>query len=250
MQSKSNRKFLGGIACLAMAAAVGVGATAPEQASAMPKVKQAKFKLTVEGWQKNDWSINHESTSRCDPSDHSYGGEYAKFKSIKPVTLTAIQIGKEQPSFMIGKGLPYVDTTADVARNSTPAVSGVPADCIGSGGGDGPNVPDCGLKTLSPYPVALEYSPLFKKSITLTSAGVFGPLYQYCGGGVFPNLLASDTTGFPIHSELPPKELFDKKIGKLIVIGHGEYDFPMAEVKDRTEVHWEVTLTRKGKKRK
>jgi hypothetical protein len=248
-----NTKLLSGFAFLTLAAAVVFGAAAPQDADALPKVKQAKFKVTVEGWQKHDWSINHESTGRCDPSDHSLGGEYAKFKSIKPVTLTALQVGKETPSLLIGNGLPYIDTAADVARNAVSAVDTVPEDCphVTGGGDDGvPLEPDCGLKTVPRYPVMLEYSSLVKNSITLISdAGAVGPLFYNCGSGAFPNLLDYEY-GQPIVSELPPKELFDKKIGKLIVIGGGVDDLPMPETKQRTEAHWEITFTRKGKKKK
>jgi hypothetical protein len=252
MQAITNRKFLGGFACLVLAAAIAVGGAAPQQAAALPKVKQAKFKVTVEGWQKHDWSVNHESTGRCDPTDHSYGGEYAKFKSIAPVKLTAIRVGKEAPSFLIGKGLPYIDTTADVARNAVAAVSSIPEDCPHTGGSpdDGPPIPsDCGLKTVTRYPVMLEYSGLIKNSIALTGdPGAVGPLFYNCGSGAFPNLIDS-AFGQPIVSELPPKELFDKKIGKLIVIGGDVEEFPMPETKARTEVHWEISLTRKRKKK-
>lgn len=248
MQTMS-RKAIGGLMALALSAAFAAAAFAPQQADALPTVRQAKFKLSVEGWQKNDWAASHESTGRCDASDHSYGGEYAKFKSIRPVTLKAIQIGKETPNFLIGKGLPYIDTTADVARNSVSAVGPVPDDCAVSGGGGDPVAPDCGLKTVSPYPLQLEYSHEVKNSIALTSAYADGPLYNACGGGAFPYLIDEEPLSGPIVSELPPKELFDKRIGKLIVIGTGVYDLPLPDFSDRTEVRWEVTLTRKGQKK-
>jgi hypothetical protein len=243
-----SRTLIGAAAlCLAMA----VGASTPQDAAALPKVKQAKFRVTVEGWQKDDWAANHESTSLCDPSDHSYSGEYAKFKSTKPVTLTAIQVGKDAPSFLIGKGQPYIETSADVARNAVNAVSAVPNSCPGvSGGGDGEAVPsDCGLKSVGSYPVALAYDGYFKDSITLTSVGATAPLFVNCGHGTFPDLLERDELAMPIKSELPPKELFDRKIGKLIVIGHGDYDLALSDYDEKTEVHWEVTLVRKGAKR-
>jgi len=248
-----SRNLIGaaGAAVLCLAMAVTASAPAAAGAAALPKVKQAKFKVTVEGWQKDDWAANHESTSLCDPSDHSYSGEYAKFKSSRPVTLTAIQVGKTAPSFLIGKGQPYIDTSADVARNAVNAVSPVPNSCpAAGGGGDGETVaPDCGLKSVASYPVALAYDSYFKDSITLTSAGTVGPLFYNCGHGTFPDLLERDELAVPIKSELPYKELFDRKLGKLIVIGHGDYDLSLADYNEKTEVHWEVTFVRKGAKK-
>jgi hypothetical protein len=244
-----SRNFIGAAGAAALCLAMAVGASTPQDAAAaLPKVKEAKFKVTVEGWQKDDWAANHESTGFCDPSDHSYGGEYAKFKSTKPVRLTAIQVGKNAPSFLIGTGQPYIDTSADVARNAVNAVSSVPKSCaVASGGGDGESLtPDCGLKSVASYPVALAYDSYFKDSITLTSAGAIEPLFYNCGHGTFPDLLERNEVAMPIMSELPYKELFDKKIGKLIVIGHGDYDLPLADYSEKTEVHWEVTFVRKG----
>jgi len=246
-----SRNLIGAAGAAALCLAMAAGASTPaEAAAAVPKVKQAKFKVTVEGWQKDDWASNHESTSLCDPSDHSYSGEYAKFKSTKPVALTAIQVGKQAPSFLIGKGQPYIDTSADVARNAVNAVSPVPNSCPhAGGGGDGEAVvPDCGLKSVPSYPVALAYDSYFKDSITLTSAGAVAPLFYNCGHGTFPALLERDELAMPIKSELPYKELFDKRIGKLIVIGHGDYDLPLPDYSEKTEVHWEVTFVRKGVK--
>ena len=247
-----SRNFVGAAGVAALCLAMAVGASTPQDAAAaLPKVKEAKFKVTVEGWQKDDWAANHESTSLCDPSDHSYSGEYAKFKSTAPVTVTAIQVGKGAPNFLIGKGQAYIDTSADVARNAVNDVSPVPSSCPHvSGGGECETLAsDCGLKSVPSYPVSFAYDTYFKDSITLTSPGGSAPLFYNCGRGAFPDLLERDELATPIMSELPYKELFDKKIGKLIVIGHGAYDLPLPDYTEKTEVHWEVTFVRKrGKK--
>jgi hypothetical protein len=238
--------------CAGVLAAVAVGASAPaSDAAAIPKVKKATFKVSVKGWQKNDWAKNHESTGPCDPSDHSHGGEYATFRSLKPVTVKALKVGKGAPQFLFPGLEPVIETRAEIARNAVNAVSNLPASCGDNGGGADPTAPDCGLKEISPYPVSFSYDYNDKDLLTIGTYGDVDDPYNACGNGDgMPYLLEESEFGDSFGSRLPHNELFDRKIGKLIVIGGGVFDLPMIEASSRTETQWEVSFTRKGKKKK
>lgn len=247
---RTRSKGLAGAMCAGLLAAVAVGASAPaSEAASVPKIKKATFKVTVKGWQKHDWSRNHESTGACDPSDHSHGGEYATFRSLKPVRVKAFKVGKGSPSFLFPGEEPVIETKAEIARNAVNVVSSLPKECGDNGGGVEPTPPDCGLKEIASYPINFGYDYEKKELLTLGAYGDVDDPYNNCGGGGMPYLLENETFGDQIGSELPHKELFDRKIGKLIVIGGGVDDLPLFEASDRTEVQWEITFTRKGKKK-
>jgi hypothetical protein len=210
--------------------------------------QQAKFKAEVKGVQTYANEYHHVSTDRCDPQIDSSNYEVVRFKSTKPVLLTATKVsGLKDPLLTSGTKPLALPTRAKVTRSNSNSYTQVPEDCSGNGGGVGPGpAPDCGTKTVSPWLLSLDYW----KRDHLELQPENGPetdLFQNCGRGEFPYLLEGLTFGKRQSAKLPAKELFDQKIGKLITIGTGNRYLPMPEGFDETTIRWELSLTRVGK---
>jgi len=61
---------------------------------------------------------------------------------------------------------------------------------------------------------------------------------------MWPRLLPESSFGKSQVADLPINEVFDPKIGKLITIGRGDESIPYPDGADRTNLTWEVSLTR------
>ena len=228
------------LATLAMAAV----ANGAEQ----PKVKKAIFKVTLEGVQKDKWDNYHEGAGGCDGTVASSGDETVRFHS-KPVVVEATDLeGLSNPVLRkAGKDIDIYPfrLSGTVKRQSTIIASETPAWCGGVGGGTPPK--DCGTRSFRGMKAALDYS--FAKPygwIQARSEGSTDDPFRNCGPGTqgYPHLLSQTANGSRIASELPRNELFDKSIGKIIVIGRGKSVQKGEETFDSASIRWEATFTR------
>jgi hypothetical protein len=227
-------------------AAVATQAGAAEQ----PKVKKAWFKVTLEGVQKDNWNAFHQGGAhRCDATVSQKGSEVVRFRS-KPVLMQATDMeGLSNP--VLFKKSDELDLypfrlRGTVTRQSQVTASPVPRDCSGTGGGGVP-AKDCGTKSIRGLRANVSY--FYAKPygrLQVRSSNDTGDVFRNCGGGSqgYPHLLSEKSGGSPIVSELPREELFDKSLGKIIVIGRGKSVQKGAETSDTASIRWEATFRR------
>ena len=233
---------------IAAALALAVCAVAPAASQAAPNIDYAHFKVSIKGVQTNKWSSSYQSQGKCDSSGEAHGTEVVRFETKKAQPLTAERYG--QFIRFAENGLDNsITTKAKVTRQGVQTFEPTPPECEGTGGGGEPPKRDCGTKRFN-WDVSPYYSTFGKKrGVQLTDSliPIFQPFKNCPGGGVsFPSILTTKTNGKPIFSELPPKELFDKKLGKIIVLGKGKKveDKPGLGIHRNTTVEWEVELRR------
>ncbi len=233
---------------IALAALIALVVPVAAGAADQPKVKKALFKVTLEGVQRDKWKNFHQGTGGCDATVSSSGNEVIRFRS-KPVVIEATDLeGLSNPVLRkAGKDLvPYpFKLSGTIARQSTIAVSPTPPECGGTGGGT--VAKDCGTKSFRGMKAAVEYywaKPYGR--LQVLSEGSMNDPFRNCGGGTqgYPNLLSQKTNGSPILSELPRSELFDKSLGKIIVIGRGKSVQTGQETSDTASIRWEATFRR------
>jgi hypothetical protein len=238
-----NRKLAVITAVTALGAAA-IPATAAEQ----PKIRNAYFKVTIEGVQKDKWNAFHQGGAhKCDATVSQKGSEVVKFRS-KPILIKATDMeGLSNPVFSHGDGssLYPFKLRGTVSRQSQINASPTPPECGGKGGGGIPK--DCGTKPLRGLKARADYA-LGKPYgyIQIQSDSSARDPFRNCGGGSqgFPHLLDYTAQNKRIDSELPRNEVFDKSLGKIIVIGRGRSVQKGEETEDIASIRWEVTLKR------
>lgn len=236
-----------------LTAVAALAATAVSaQAAKQPEVKKALFEATLEGVQRDKWDNLHQGTADpndCDGTVASKGSEVIRFRS-KTILVEATDIeGLSSPVLRkAGKSMDLYPfrLRGTVTRNGTISTSPVPRECSGTGGGYVPPR-DCGTKALRGLRASADYSlarPFGR--IQVSSNGEANDPFKNCPGGTqgMPHLLTQKTDNSRITSELPREELFDKKIGKLIVIGRGKRVQKGDETLDTASIRWELTLKR------
>ena len=231
--------------------AVGLLAVAFATSASAFNSTQQRFKAEIKGGQTYTSAFDHASTDTCDPSVSSHTKETIRFASKKPVVVTFTRIpGSRYPIVSGGdKGL-RLPTTGKVKRSHSYSASHVPEECGDNGGGvpGGETPPDCGTKTVTPWYMSFDYAR--RDKVELQPEDVAGSdLFENCGSGKYPYLLAGSSFGKSQLADLPVKEVFDRKIGKLITIGRGSEDLPTPEGGDSTKLRWELSLTRIGGKK-
>lgn len=225
------------VALLAFAASIAQAAS----------YEQAEFKAEVKGVQTFQSEYHVESTGPCEPSIDQSTSERIKFRSIRPVKLTITKLPQlREPVITSGQRVLRIPTTGKVTRSNSNSVGSIDPGCPDNGGGSTPTPPDCGTKTVTPWRMSVDY---YKPDhVELQPEDVAGSdLFQNCGSGAYPRLLSGATFGKRQSAELPMKEVFDEKIGKLITIGAGDEFLPFSEGSDETKIRWELSLTRLGK---
>lgn len=229
------------VACVIAALAASTGAQAGYQ--------KTKFKAEVKGVQTYEYEYHHISTGPCDAPIDTSTRERIKFKSTKPVLLTASRLpGLKEPVLTSGLKPLRIPTKATVTRSHSHTGGQVPEDCSGNGGGVGPQPPpDCGTKVVKPWWLSVDYYA--KDRIELQPEDIAGSdLFERCGNGTWPYLLNGEWFGKRQSADLPKSELFDPKIGKLITIGSGNHSIVGPEGHEDTKIRWELSLTRIDKK--
>lgn len=238
----STKTQLGLAALLALASLAFSVASANAAGS---KYRQASFKAEVKGVQTYVDEYHHASTDRCDMGVDSVSREKIRFESRKPVILTATDIPGVKGLVLTGgtdKPLRF-PTKAKLTRSHSNSHTQLPEDCGDNGGGVVPTPPDCGSRTISPWWLSADF---YKKDhVELQPEDVAGSdPFKSCGSGQFPYLLHGTVFGKRSDAELPTEDVFNEKYGKIIVLGEGDEYLPMPEGFTKTEIRWDLSLTR------
>lgn len=248
----ARRRSLAASAASALAlVALVVLVAAPASAAAASKYEIANFEVEVKGIQKSTESFHHKAESECDVGDTSTITEKIVFKS-KPKEITAYGVpGQLNPDLLFRQAGKW-PTAATISRHYTPRIVVPPPSpqCGENDGGEstGPK-DDCGTKKVSDWSLELEFDDRKKDGLGLTGLERKDP-FEAClavlGELSFPYLIVSDTKEEPILADLPQDELFDPKIGKLIVLGNGTKRVEEPDVSVKSSIEWDVSLTRIG----
>jgi hypothetical protein len=231
---------------------LGLAITPVAEAAKPVKVKRARFAVTVDGVQNSSWSIDHKADGigGCDAAYTGQGTEKVRFTS-GAFSIRAMSIpGLHAPVLSRGTGSntrsPEFKLRGSITRNGGNTVA--PGPDNGCGGADGPPNPrDCGTKKFSGLGGKLDYKLASRVRDTL-DVGTFNGKDPFgnCGGGgtQFP-VIATRDMNQPMKLQLPRKELFDRKIGKFILIGRAREGDQNGEHKFTTTTKWVITLVRK-----
>ena len=231
--------------CLTALACAPTAAAAPANG-----LKKAAFKVTVEGIQKTSWKTNHIGTGGCDGDATGSGTETVRFGSRSTRVNAMVLKGLSAPVL----SNPKTYTGAVLKLRGKVARQGVmnagPGECGGDGGGS--ITSDCGTKSFKGVEFPLDYRLSAKPKDQLDfRPGFVNDPFKYCpsGGHSFPTLVRTNGGEF-MRTELPREELFDKSLGKIIVIARGKEAESAGEHTYVTTIKWVVTFTRLGGKRR
>ena len=235
-------------------AALGLALVAPARAAGYGNGFQvAKFKIEIDGWQKSTAHRTLESEEACGVNDHSFGREYVKFATTKPIYVTATHMkGEFNPQLFSSSGQVAIPTKATVRRSFTPQIVLNPGECEDNGGGAEATKPDCGTRTLKKWKVDLQFGREKKDGLLLSAYAGDDP-FEACpqsGVATFPNLLVegSGHKGKYIYADLSQDELFDPNYQQWISLANGKAKETSSSGWEETEVHWAVSFTRLGGK--
>jgi len=225
----------------AAASADAAAPAASARAAATPGVQSRVFRISIKGTQTTEWEQHHAPVGRCDQSSDGVGRETATFRTRKPVRMqvqrfggaNSVLFGGAKGNALAAKG--KVDRTADILLGDFDPL------CKGTGGG-GTSAPDCGARDAN-LQLRLSFVPS-RRHGGIWMQGDFFTLYQNCPllGTGFPEILTDNTNGKPVTAKIPAADLFDRSIGKHIVIARGERTAKDAETEWTTRVRWEITL--------
>jgi hypothetical protein len=237
---------LGRAVLLAPAACLALASAAP--ATQLPgRHREATFKVSVDGVQKTTWSVDHESVGLCDFAETGSGSETVRFSS-RTVTIKAFQLLGRGPIYLSRAGGEAVlPGRGRVRRGGTVQKGPVDPSCaVGDGGdGSGPPPSDCGTKRITSLPLVLRYDG--SKRITLANDGAkTSPDYENCPlmGEGWTSILSRLDHG-TAGEDLPASDLFDRRQGKILVLGRGTLSRRgLGDMTSTTEIRWTLTLTR------
>ena len=231
--------------CLALVAPVATAGAATNY-----EIKKASFKVTVDGVQRTTWQSNHVGTGGCDGSSQGSGKESVRFTSRSTKVNAMTMKGLSAP--VLSKPGAYTDAIlklrGKVVRQGT--LTAEPGgECGGAGGGSIPR--DCGTKSFSgvKLPLAYRLAAKPKDQLEIRPSFIDDP-FKNCpsGGYSFPTLV-NTKEGEHLRSDLPREELFDKSLGKIIVIARGKESETAGEHTYVTTSRWVITFERLRKRR-
>ncbi len=246
-----------GAVCLVTAAvfALALPVAAQARGPRLPPVNRATFLVTVKGTQVTLWSlqsVDRPGTS-CEYRMDGAGSERTRFVSRRAVRVGILGFGQTFLSAI----LPVRGsvTRRGEIKSSGPGYNN--PDCAVAGGGcEGgqcppPPAPDCGTKSFRGRMQLMYFArtpPPFprREQLQLSGPALLQPLFQVCpaAGATFPPLASRDHILRPIGATLPPRELFDRRLGKLIVIAKETFHQRFGGTTYVTTVRWEATLRR------
>jgi len=240
--------LLAAAACLWLASPTTATATATKLPG---KNRQATFRVSIEGVQTTTWVENHQSQGgRCDYTETGQGSERVVFSS-RPVVIKAWQFrGVATVFFLRGKKNATLPGRGSVTRTGTLERGALDPSCaVGDGGDESapPPASDCGRKPIASLPLDLGYDPKDAKRITVYNASSkTGPDYEHCPrlGEGWTTILRGDDTHGSAGQELPAADLFDKRQGKMIVLGKGTIRRTAMDVTYTVRIKWTLTLRR------
>ena len=212
------------------------------------EIKKAAFNVTVEGVQRTTWAMSHVGSGGCDTSAQGSGKETVRFTSSATKVNAMTMKGLSSP--VLSKPGAYVDAVVKLrgtaARQGT--LTAEPGgECGGAGGGSIPR--DCGTKSFKglKFPLSYRLSAKPKDQLDFRPDFIDDP-FKNCpsGGYSFPTLVRTNQGDY-MRTELPREELFDKSLGKIIVIARGKETETSGENTYVTTIRWVVTFERIGK---
>jgi len=232
---------------------LGLAVTPVAEAAKPVKVSRARFAVTIDGVQNTTWSTKHQAAGigGCDGSYTKDGTEKVRFTS-KAASIRAMSIpGLSAPVLSTGRGSnarsPKIKLHGSITRNST--FNAAPGPDTGCGGADKPQVltKDCGTKTFAGLVTSFDYKLASKVRDTLDVNATDGkdPFQRCAGGGVSFPTLANKNKGRPMDLRLPRAELFNRKLGKIILIGRAREEKRDGEHQYLTTTKWVITMVRK-----
>jgi hypothetical protein len=232
-------------------------ALVPATAAAAPGIDTQRFRVDVKGVQTTAWEYDVDGGGLCNPAESGEGTELVRFATARPQVLMAARMGPTYVHF--GDGKPAGDLTAGtvgitarakITRHSMSVEGPLAPGCVDPDGAE-TRAPDCGTKRDS-LDLMLAYQT-GKGSVVLRNHIVPTPAepFRNCGanGVHFPTLLDQDTRGRPIASAWPVDEVFDRGVGKTILIGRGRSVYQDATSRRVSTIRWEATLRRLPAKR-
>jgi hypothetical protein len=246
MRSSSARLTLMLTAALIAGAAFAASASATVLSGG---TKEARFKASVKGVQTTTWSSDHKPAFKCDYEQKGSGTERVKFASTKAVGIRAFSLANGPVQLIRGRGFADLPTRGYVERHGTLTTAPSTPECA-VGDGDGSYTPppsDCGRKAISSLALRLQYDPLNRKRITLSNGGFpKSPKFNQCPvqGTSWTTILSSDDRHRTAGESLPAKDVFDRRQGKMIVLGKGVVRSNFQGTVSTTKISWELTLTR------
>lgn len=237
----------------ALLVAVAPAATAsPASAAFKPPAysfQKASFKFSFKGTQITQWQRDPRATTRdCIPTVKWSGGgkETVRLRTTKALQLDAYRTnGRTSVALRASKsGLPN-ELHASVTRSASERYEEVAGSCGGNPGKVTEGGPyDCGDRSRD-FGLALGYErgriePRFEDSILAPLTDVD---YRKCPIHADPKV---EVNGFTrVSQALPAKDLFDRSLGRHIVIGRRTFTLHEAGFTGKTTVRWEITLTRR-----
>lgn len=239
------------VAVLALALPIAAQARGPR----LPPINRAAFLVTVKGTQVTLWaqqSVDRPGTS-CEFRVDGAGSERARFVSRRAVRAAALGFGQT----FLGASIPVRGSVTRRGQLTSSGPGHNNPDCAVAGGGcEGgdcppPPGPDCGAKPFRGR-MQLQYFPKSpppfprREHLQLSGPALLKPLFQVCpaAGATFPPLATRDHILRPIGATLPPRELFDRRLGKLIVIARETFSQRYGPISYVTTVRWEATFRR------
>jgi hypothetical protein len=147
-------------ACGAAAAVLASMLVASSPAGAVSRINAQRLRVTVQGTQFVNWSSHdYNPDPNCGGTSDANGTESLKFSTARPVTVTAIQVGRATPYLFIGRNatgtLSAKGTFERQAKSSFQPNPGGNGCSSGTGGGAPPS--DCGRRPFDRMALRLEY---------------------------------------------------------------------------------------------
>ena len=229
-------------------------AAAPADAAGDKGFKMAEFKVSIEGTQAVEWKKHADDEGYCSRSYDGVGDEYVKWKTPKPVKVSAFMApGSKSPAFLVGDGPPFIDTRATVKRklSETYGPQDPLEECPGGGPAGPEKKPDCGKKTVT-WEMNFGFDFYDTEQVFLAGHSAPDPFKKCPGVGNdgFSKIIGqSGTGGIRKLPELPARELFDEDIGKLIVLGKGSKKVTGSSYSSEGLSRWNITFKRIKPKR-
>ena len=243
-RTRKQMTLVGALAALSTTVAVTASATTQLD------VRQAWFKVSVEGVQTTKWVVDKDAESECDSAQTGSGSERVTFTSTRKVKVRAFQLNRGEVFLTVGMaGKPAVlPTHGRVRRSGTLTTTPPGLGCeVGDGGGAEPDPPDCGQKRFKGLRLRPMFDPLKRERITLSRADSRSlPDFKNCPlfGTGWTEILSEDDRKRTAGQHLPYDDLFDRRHGKMLVFGRGKVTSNSGGYFYVTRIEWTLTLER------
>jgi hypothetical protein len=238
---------------LVAAAAALVALAAPAAADAKFRVENTKFDVSVKGYQLSTWSHSHTATGGCDVNSAGGGREVMRFRS-KPTRMSGLYLpgtGTVPTFHRLGAplGKDGIPLRTRITRSGDLKSWGGQVCSYGDGtGGPGEKPKDCGTRYSNALSAPLDYDLKGKQTLGLNQDfGTPPDPFSNCPAGplMFPKVVTYGARVKRLGRRLPYRELFHGPRRHILRFGttlpNDTFETPA-----KTEVGWEITITRVG----